>query len=109
MARITFDVYRKIHRIVIKYLIEHIGEMTMQGPPQYDEQLQRWRVPIMCRTTRGILPAGEIQLTKRLRIAFVTSREDMLQTLEAQLKQLEQLPVSPLPLALFNATSAKSG
>lgn len=75
----------------------------MQGLVQYDAQMQRWRVPILCRTNRGILLAGEIQLTKRLRIAYATPLDEMVKTVNAQLKQLKRVPLTHLPHPFFAA------
>ncbi len=98
MATRRMNVYQKIHHIVVIYLIENVGEMAMAGVPRYDEKLEQWRVPVLCRTVRGILPGGEIRMTKRLRIAFATPREEMLRNVEAQLKELEKLSISTLLL-----------
>ncbi len=94
---------QQISQIVTHYLIENIGEMAMQGLIQYDAKLERWRVPILCRTNRGILLAGEIQLTNRLEIQYATPLDEMLDTVQAQLKQLDRVPLSHLPAPFFVA------
>lgn len=94
---------QQINQIVTHYLIENIGEMAMQGLVQYDAELKLWRVPILCRTNRGILLAGEVQLTNQLEIQYATPLDEMLDTLQAQLTQLDRVPLSHLPAPFFIA------
>lgn len=85
------ETYRQIRSIVTRYLIEHVGDMSLEGSPRFDEDRKVWTVPVLCRTSRGILPAGKIELDEQLDIMFVTSREEMVQVVEAQLKRLPYL------------------
>lgn len=101
MAQTKNNRDEKIRRKVVAFLIGHVGDMAMQGTPSYDAQLERWRVPIYCRTARGILLGGEIQLTKRLRIDYVTPRSDMVKNVEQQLRQLEKVRLK-LPAYMLN-------
>lgn len=103
MAQAKIDTYEKIRRKVVAYLIEHVGDMAMQGTPTYDSEIDRWRVPVYCRTARGILLGGEMHLTKRLRIDYVTPRADMVENVERQLRQLEKVRLK-LPTYMLNRT-----
>jgi len=48
-------------------------------------------VPVLCRTSRGFLLAGKIELDEDLNIIFASSREEMVRIVEAQLKRLPYL------------------
>ncbi|GIL14952.1 MAG: hypothetical protein BroJett039_01250 [Chloroflexota bacterium] len=104
MAQEKVNIYERIRERVVVYLIEQVGDMAVQGHPHYDKEIERWRVPVYCRTFRGTLLGGEIQLTKRLRIAFATPRQEMVRNVEAQLKQLNKVRLPNLPSAFFSAT-----
>lgn len=85
------EIHRQIRDIVTRYLIEHVGDMSLEGSPHFDENRRVWIVPVLCRTSRGILPAGKIELDEQLDIVFATPREEMVQVVEAQLKRLPYL------------------
>lgn len=62
--------------------------MAVEGAPRLDAAKQQWLAPVSCRTTRGILPAGEVHLDSALGIIYATPRDEMLRVVEAQLKRL---------------------
>lgn len=80
--------YQKINDIVVPYLLENVGEMAVEGAPRFDAEKQQWIVPVSCRTERGILPAGEIHLNRRLKLVYATTRDEMLRVVQAQLERL---------------------
>jgi len=88
---IDLEVHRKVRSIVTRYVIEHVGDMAVEGAPVFDEEQRVWIVPIFCRTSRGILPAGKIELDEELNIIFASPREEMERVVEAQLKRLPYL------------------
>jgi hypothetical protein len=45
--------------------------MLAPGVPRFDEQCNVWRVPILCRTERGIFSVGELQLDTDLNIVSI--------------------------------------
>ena len=88
---IDLEAHRKVRSIVTRYVIEHVGDMAVEGAPTFDKERRVWTVPILCRTSRGILPAGKIELDEDLNIIFASSREEMVYVVEAQLKRLPYL------------------
>jgi len=80
--------YPKIKEIVDQYLLQNIGEMAVSGVPRYDENYQRWLIPILCETPKGILPGGRIELDDDLHFVYATSRADMVKVVEEQLRRL---------------------
>lgn len=77
-----------IFQKVREYLIEHIGEMTTPGTPALDASARRWRVPVLCKTPKGILPVGEFVLDQDGNFLAVPDKEQMLRGLEAQTARL---------------------
>ena len=88
---IDLEAHRKVRSIVTRYVIEHVGDMAVEGSPTFDKERKVWTVPILCRTSRGILPAGKIELNEDLNIIFASPREEMGRVVEAQLKRLPYL------------------
>lgn len=87
MAR-NLKTYQKINDVVVPYLLENVGEMAVEGAPRFDSEKQQWVVPVSCRTARGVLPAGEIHLNRRLEVIYATTRDEMVRVIEAQLHLL---------------------
>ncbi|MBI4710590.1 MAG: hypothetical protein HY759_05770 [Nitrospirae bacterium] len=54
----------KICEKVRKYLYENIGHMTTAGTPKYDLKENVWKVPVLCKTERGIIIVGEFHVDK---------------------------------------------
>lgn len=84
----NLEVYKKIRGIVTRYLIEHVGDMSLEGAPSFDEERKVWVVPVLCRTSKGILPAGKIELDENLNIVYASPLEEMARVTEAQLERL---------------------
>ncbi len=85
------NVYEKIAEIIDEYLLRHIGELAVRGVMRFDENRRHWIATIMCKTPRGVLPAGKIELDENLDIVEATPRDDMSRTVEEQLRRLPHL------------------
>jgi hypothetical protein len=60
------------------YLRDNVGHMTYPGNASFDPAARRWFVPIYCRTERGAMVVGDVELDTQGHIVFAPSREDML-------------------------------
>jgi hypothetical protein len=49
-------------RKVQDYLTDYVGELTAPGTPVFDATSHHWRVPVFCKTAKGILPVAEFLL-----------------------------------------------
>jgi hypothetical protein len=65
------------------YLLDNIGHMTYPGRASFDSVAQRWFVPIYCRTERGAVVVGDVELDDQGHILFAPSRDEMLTRLRA--------------------------
>ena len=63
---------------VRNYLLDNVGHMTFPGNPSFDSAAQRCFVPICCRTDRGAVVVGDIELDPQGHVVFAPSREEML-------------------------------
>ena len=63
---------------VREFLLDNIGHMTYPGQASFDPASQRWFVPIYCRTSRGPVVIGDIEVDHQGHILFAPSREEML-------------------------------
>jgi len=81
----------EVREVVVKYLVSHVGERALADSPRFDEERKIWLVPVLCRTSRGILLAGEIQLNQNLEIVYAPSKEELTHAVEAQLKRIPYL------------------
>ncbi len=68
------------------YLLDNVGHMTYPGNASFDPSVQRWFVPIVCRTLQGAVVIGDVQLDAQNHIVYAASREEVLTRLEAQAK-----------------------
>jgi hypothetical protein len=57
--------------------------MTYPGNPSFQQGPQRWFVPIYCRTERGAVVVGDVEVDSQGHIVFAPSREEMLTRLGA--------------------------
>jgi hypothetical protein len=64
------------------YLLDNVGHMTYPGNASFDAAVKRWFVPIYCRTQRGAMVVGDVELDAQGHIVFAPSREEMLARLE---------------------------
>ena len=60
------------------YLLDNVGHLTYPGQASFDAAAQRWFVPIYCRTERGAVVVGDVELDAQGHIVFAPSREEML-------------------------------
>jgi hypothetical protein len=60
------------------YLLDYVGHMTYTGKGTFDPTLQRWFVPICCRTERGAVVVGDVELDAAGHLVIAPSREEML-------------------------------
>jgi hypothetical protein len=65
------------------YLLDNVGHMTYPGNASFDAPSRRWFVPIHCRTERGAVVVGDVELDQQGHILFAPSREEMLARLGA--------------------------
>lgn len=63
------------------YLLDNVGHRTHPGRASFDPAGQRWFVPIHCRTERGNVVVGDVELDSHGHIVFAPSREEMLSRL----------------------------
>jgi hypothetical protein len=60
------------------YLLDNVGHMTYPGNASFDPSGQRWFVPIYCRTDRGAVVVGDVELDLQGHLILAPSREEML-------------------------------
>jgi hypothetical protein len=65
------------------FLLDNVGHMTHPGTPSFDPKAQRWHVPIYCRTERGNVVVGDVELDRDGHIIFAPSKEEMGARLDA--------------------------
>jgi hypothetical protein len=63
---------------VREYLLDNIGHRTYPGNASFDPVRQRWFVPVYCRTERGSVVVGDVEVDREGHIVFAPSREEML-------------------------------
>lgn len=77
-----------IHDKVRDYLTDHVGELAAPGTPVWDASRRQWRVPVLCRTPKGILPVGEFVLDEAGGFVAIPDKGEMVRVLEAQTARL---------------------
>lgn len=82
---------KKAYEKVKDYLIDEVGNMALPGSPTYDSSACVWRVPVLCKTEKGIFAVGEIQLDRDLNFVHIPSKKQMLKTLEIKMRQVPVL------------------
>jgi hypothetical protein len=70
------------------YLTDHVGELTAPGAPIFDAATRMWRVLVVCKTAKGILPVGEIVFDEAGNLVGASDREQMLRVLHTHLVRL---------------------
>ncbi len=65
------------------YLLDNVGHLTYPGKASFNSGAQRWFVPICCRTERGVVVVGNVELDAEGHLLFAPSREEMLARLGA--------------------------
>jgi hypothetical protein len=64
------------------YLLDNVGHMTYPGNASFNPQTQRWQAPVFCRSVRGNVVVGDVELDQAGHLVFAPSREDMLARLK---------------------------
>ena len=77
------EIYEKVR----KYLYENIGHMTTAGTPKYDLKENTWKVPVLCKTERGIIIVGEFHVDKNGNFVNIPTKEEMLKTIKNEMKK----------------------
>jgi hypothetical protein len=65
------------------YLLDHVGHMTFPGSASFDAVSQRWLVSVCCRTARGVVVVGDVQLDAAGHVVSAPGRDDQLARLGA--------------------------
>ena len=81
------EIYKKVR----KCLYENIGHMTTAGTPKYDTIENIWKVPVLCKTERGIIIVGEFHINKEGEFINIPTKEEMLKTVEMEISMLPYL------------------
>jgi len=81
----------EIYEKVKKYLLGNIGHLTSPGTPRFYVKNQTWKVPVRCKTDRGILIIGEFSLDKVGNFKKIPTKEEMLKTVEMEVSKLPYL------------------
>ena len=68
---------------VRNFLLDNVGHMTYPGNASFDAATQQWLVPIYCRTERGDVVLGDVEVDRDGRIVYAPSREEMMSRLSA--------------------------
>jgi hypothetical protein len=68
------------------YLMDNIGHMTRPGNASFDRTAQRWLVPIHCRTERGEVVVGDVEVDGEGHIVYAPSRDEVLHRLAAAVR-----------------------
>lgn len=69
------------------FLRDNVGHMTFPGNASFDPGTQRWFVPICCRTTRGAVVVGDVELDEQGHVVFAPSRDEVLARLAESAKK----------------------
>ena len=61
--------------------------MVTAGRPVFDLKNHHWRVPVLCKTDRGIFIVGEFKINAELNFVSIPPKEKMLAVLNVQLNR----------------------
>ena len=78
------EIYEKVRR----YLYENIGHMTTAGTPKFDVLENLWRVPVLCKTERGIIVVGEFSIDKDGNFVNIPTKREMLKVAALEMERL---------------------
>jgi len=68
---------------VRNYLLDNVGHMTYPGNASFHAPTQHWHVPVFCRTARGSVVVGDVEVDGVGRIVYAPSRDEMLARLQS--------------------------
>ncbi|MEW6609350.1 MAG: hypothetical protein AB1414_18215 [bacterium] len=78
------EIYEKVR----KYLYENIGHLTAPGTPRFDLKNQIWKIPVLCKTEKGILIVGEFQLDRDGNFISIPTKKEMEKIVEAEFNKI---------------------
>lgn len=81
------EIYEKVR----EYLYENIGHLTTPGTPRYDLKNEKWKVPVLCKTDRGILVVGEFILGKEGDFLKIPTKNEMQKIIESEISDIPYL------------------
>lgn len=62
--------------------------MTTAGTPRIDLIENIWKVPVLCKTERGIIIVGEFHLDKDGNFINIPTKKEMLKTVELEMDKM---------------------
>ena len=65
------------------YLRDNIGHLARPGNASYYPSVQRWFVPIYCRTDQGDVVLGDLEIDLDGHIVYAPTRDELVARLEA--------------------------
>jgi hypothetical protein len=68
-----------------EFLLDNIGHMTYPGNPSFDQARESWFVPVCCRTDRGDVIVGDIEIDRDGHIVFAPTRQDVVARLKTKM------------------------
>jgi hypothetical protein len=77
------EIYEKVR----EYLYNNIGHLTTAGTPRFDNKEKIWKVPVLCKTERGVIIAGEFHINKNGDFVNVPTKEEMMKTVGLQVNK----------------------
>jgi hypothetical protein len=69
------------------FLRDNVGHMTFPGNASFDPSTQHWYVPICCRTNRGAVVVGDVELDEQGHVVFAPSRDEVVARLAESAKK----------------------
>ncbi|MFQ5901072.1 MAG: hypothetical protein ACE5IH_05895 [Thermodesulfobacteriota bacterium] len=81
----------EIYGKVKKYIYENIGHLVTAGTPRLDISKNIWKVPVLCKTERGIIIVGEFHVDKEGNFVNIPTKKEMLKTVEFEISRLPYL------------------
>ena len=76
-------------RKVREYLTDNVGDHVETGEPKLNPRTRQWRVPVLAKSARAVVPVGEFLLDEDGEFVAVPEKEQM----ERALKRiLERVP-----------------
>ena len=78
----------EIFEKVKKYLYTNVGHLVAPGTPRFDHAQKIWKVPVLCKTERGIIIVGEFHVGEDGSFLNVPTREEMVRVVELEVEKL---------------------